>query len=63
MNTQASTHWDGPRHMPYLEGRKFYNHFTQNDISGPYNNTGIGIQSMYHHVKSQQSHTNWCRPG
>ncbi|KAF4923993.1 hypothetical protein CGCF413_v002217 [Colletotrichum fructicola] len=49
INTQASTHWDGPRHMPYLEGRKFYNHITQNDISGPYNNTRIGIQNLAEH--------------
>lgn len=58
INTQSSTHWDGPRHMPYLEGRQFYNHFTQNDISGQYNNTNIGIQSMCNHRNSQQSRAN-----
>ncbi|KAF4829649.1 hypothetical protein CGCTS75_v006376 [Colletotrichum tropicale] len=49
INTQASTHWDGLRHVPYLEDREFYNHVTQNDISGPYNNTRIGIQNLAEH--------------
>ncbi|KAF5526054.1 hypothetical protein CGCA056_v003832 [Colletotrichum aenigma] len=37
---------DGPRYMPYSKGRKFYSHDTQNDISGPYNTTRIGIQNL-----------------
>ncbi|KXH31353.1 hypothetical protein CNYM01_04789 [Colletotrichum nymphaeae SA-01] len=45
INTQGATHWDGPRHYPYQEHIQYYNGVTQDDISGPDNNTKLGIQS------------------
>ncbi|KAK1466199.1 hypothetical protein CCUS01_01046 [Colletotrichum cuscutae] len=46
INTQGATHWDGPRHYPYQEHIQYYNGVTQDDISGPDNNTKLGIQNM-----------------
>jgi len=45
INTQGSSHWDGPRHYPYQESLKYYNDLTQDDISGPEASNKIGIQS------------------
>ncbi|CAH0020498.1 unnamed protein product [Clonostachys rhizophaga] len=46
INTQSSTHWDGPRHYPYREGRRFYNGSTQSDVAGPNKNNRLGIQNL-----------------
>lgn len=47
INTQGSSHWDGPRHYPYQGTLQYYNGATQNDISGPKANHKIGVQSQY----------------
>jgi hypothetical protein len=47
-NTQGSSHWDGLRHYPYQgdQAGRFYNGFTQEDISGTRANGKIGIQGQ-----------------
>ncbi|KAJ3528953.1 hypothetical protein NM208_g9974 [Fusarium decemcellulare] len=46
INTQGSSHWDGPRHYPYQETLQYYNGITQGDISGPKANSKLGIQNI-----------------
>lgn len=45
INTQGSSHWDGPRHFPYQETLLYYNGVTQDAISGAQANDKLGIQS------------------
>lgn len=52
LNTQASSHWDGPRHYPYQgDGKQkrvlFYNGLSQSDLCDEHGATSvIGIQNM-----------------
>ncbi|KAH7166592.1 putative cyclase-domain-containing protein [Dactylonectria macrodidyma] len=46
INTQGSSHWDGPRHYPYQETLQYYNGLTQDDISGPAMSNKLGIQNL-----------------
>ncbi|KAF4819400.1 hypothetical protein CGCTS75_v011586 [Colletotrichum tropicale] len=46
INTQGSSHWDGPRHYPYQSTLQYYNGVTQDDISGPKANFKIGVQNI-----------------
>jgi kynurenine formamidase len=46
VNTQSSSHWDGLRHYPYQDGKRYYNGTTQADITGPSANPRIGVQNM-----------------
>ncbi|KAF6812481.1 hypothetical protein CMUS01_13052 [Colletotrichum musicola] len=46
INTQGSSHWDGPRHFPYQSTLQYYNGVTQEDISGQKASSKIGIQNI-----------------
>ncbi|KAH6874453.1 putative cyclase-domain-containing protein [Thelonectria olida] len=46
LNTQGSSHWDGPRHYPYQASLEYYNGVSQEDISGPKANHKLGMQNL-----------------